>query len=432
MADELETLCGKISLLEGEKIGTKISKGEIEETKIKGKNCLIGRVWTGKRVNKKAFKSVLSRIWRTVRRVVFKEILENIWLFEFEIEADKRRVMEGRPWSFDRQILVLNEFDGSISPSLMAFQHSPFWVQVHDMPLFCMTKGVGKKIGESLGALEDVDVAGEGAGWGRCLQVRVSIDLTKPLERGRVLELSGKSSWVSFKYEKLPIFCFNCGRIVHGDKGCPEARPRRMSTEGEMKPWGVLLRAEEPQRNSKAEEFPTDSVDREFFGHGGHRSPEKSEDSSKGNCSETETRRTNQGESMQDGPTCVVRAKDAEIVLMEDEENNRGGNSKKTEGVKEGDITRGLNEENILMDYSPKYFGTISGPVSMNMEPYSGLVEHSGFVDVTRRDNIGKVEGAENKNIRKDQNTPTWKKRVRLNAKVTQQQSLRPELVLGK
>jgi hypothetical protein len=60
------------------------------------------------------------------------------------------------------------------------------------MPLLCMTKGIAVKIGESLGRLEEVDLAGDGAGWGRCLRIRVEIDLTKPLERGRALKLERK------------------------------------------------------------------------------------------------------------------------------------------------------------------------------------------------------------------------------------------------
>jgi hypothetical protein len=72
--------------------------------------------------------------------------------------------MEGRPWSFDRQILVLNEFDGSTPPSQLIFTHSPFWIQAHDMPLICMNKEVGTKMGNSLGELMEIDVAGDGMG----------------------------------------------------------------------------------------------------------------------------------------------------------------------------------------------------------------------------------------------------------------------------
>ena len=64
------------------------------------------------------------------------------------------------------QILVLNDFDESVPLAQMQFTQSPFWIQVHDMPLICMNKGVGIKIGESLGILKDVDEARDGGRWG--------------------------------------------------------------------------------------------------------------------------------------------------------------------------------------------------------------------------------------------------------------------------
>lgn len=169
MDEELEKMCGKISLSEGEHNEITISEGEIVEAKAQGENCVVGKIWTEKSVNKEAFRSVLSRIWRLAGWVVFKELNDNLWLFEFTEVDDKRRVMEGRPWSFDRQALILNDFDGNTPLSLMQFNLAPIWVQVHDMPLLCMTRGVGVKIGESLGNLEAVDISGEGAGWGCCL-----------------------------------------------------------------------------------------------------------------------------------------------------------------------------------------------------------------------------------------------------------------------
>jgi hypothetical protein len=70
-----------------------------------------------------------------------------------------------------------------------------------------MSREIGQKIGSTLGTMEEVDVT-----WGRCLRVRIHLDVTRPLERGRALVLSGKSIWVPFRYEKLPQFCHVCGR----------------------------------------------------------------------------------------------------------------------------------------------------------------------------------------------------------------------------
>lgn len=109
MANDLEDLCGKISLTEGEKIGIQVEEGEVAEGRKVGGKCLVKKVWTDKNVNKEAFRSVLSNIWRIVGGVKFKDLRDNIWLFEFTDEVHKRRVLEGRPWSFDRQILSLME-----------------------------------------------------------------------------------------------------------------------------------------------------------------------------------------------------------------------------------------------------------------------------------------------------------------------------------
>ena len=84
-----------------------------------------------------------------------------------------------------------------------------------------MTKAIGSKIGHSLGVLEVVDIAGEGVEWGSVMRIRVTIDIQKPLERGKSLNIAGKAHWVSFKYKNLPVFCFNCGRIAHEENGCP-------------------------------------------------------------------------------------------------------------------------------------------------------------------------------------------------------------------
>jgi hypothetical protein len=135
----------------------------------------------------------------------------------------------------------------------MEFSHSPFWVQVHDMPLLCMNKAVGLRIGESMGEVEDVDVLGDGSGWGRCLRIRVRVNLQQPLERGWALQVAGKSNWVNFKYEKLPRMCFTYGRIMHGMRGCPVKGAQQRTADDSFKEWGVWLRANDPRKRAGRE-----------------------------------------------------------------------------------------------------------------------------------------------------------------------------------
>ncbi|GLT77767.1 hypothetical protein SLA2020_493250 [Shorea laevis] len=257
MASEIEELCGKLTLSEGEKEGIPIHAGELSAVKEKVERCLVGRVGTEKRINREAFRTLLSRLWNPRGAVVFKEVQNHLWIFEFSDPFDKEKVLKGRPWLFDKNLIVITEFDGFTPPTQIVFSHSPFWVQIHDMPFLCMNREVGRKVGSTLGDVLDVDVAGDGIGWGRCLRVQINIDVTKPLERGRSLHLDGRQVWVSFRYEKLSLFCFRCGRILHGPKGCPQSSARSDDASG-IQQWGPWLRAEVSKK----------SIGASF--HGGH------------------------------------------------------------------------------------------------------------------------------------------------------------------
>ena len=72
---------------------------------------------------------------------------------------------------------------------------------------------------------------------------RLSIDLYKPLSRGRMLKFEGKSSVIGFKYERLPKFCYHCGAICHGVEGCLK---RTMMWNQEINQFGPWLRATSP------------------------------------------------------------------------------------------------------------------------------------------------------------------------------------------
>lgn len=84
-----------------------------------------------------------------------------------------------------------------------------------------MSLEVGKELGNSLGTFNESNRRTGHSDQAKFMRVRVGLQLDKPLRRrGKVANADGEKFWVSFKYERLPIFCFLCGRLGHDDKHC--------------------------------------------------------------------------------------------------------------------------------------------------------------------------------------------------------------------
>jgi hypothetical protein len=92
---------GILPLTKGEKHGISIGDDEIEDLRTKGSKCLVGRLGDAKKINKEAFKSMLTRIWRIRGHLFFKKIQDNLWLFEFSDEEDQRRGLMTAPYCFE-------------------------------------------------------------------------------------------------------------------------------------------------------------------------------------------------------------------------------------------------------------------------------------------------------------------------------------------
>jgi hypothetical protein len=129
-------------------------------------------------------------------------------------------VLEGRPWVFEGNLFLVEDFDGRSSPSEFSFDKAFFWVQMMNLPLVCIGRKVELKLGASIETVMEVDKNKDGIGCGEFLHVKIMIDLYKPLSRGRMLKFEVKSSLIGFKYERLPKFCFQCGVICHRVEGC--------------------------------------------------------------------------------------------------------------------------------------------------------------------------------------------------------------------
>ena len=99
------------------------------------------------------------------------------------------------------------------------------------------------ELGESLSQVTPCTNPNELVG-GDFLRVHVEIDVSKPLCRGRRVALDDNTEqWISFKYEKLPNFCYWCGLISHDGKDCDLWLARKDSRNTEPTEYGPWLRA---------------------------------------------------------------------------------------------------------------------------------------------------------------------------------------------
>ena len=48
------------------------------------------------------------------------------------------------------------------------------------------------------------------------MKVRVNINIKRPLKRGKLINsIDGRKVLAMFKFERLPDFCYICGRLDH-------------------------------------------------------------------------------------------------------------------------------------------------------------------------------------------------------------------------
>jgi hypothetical protein len=247
MVDELSSLWANLSLAEEEDGELEIQKTEVKGAINRGQLCIIGQLLSERIVSKETIKDSLLGWWRIKGFSTFKILGGNLFLIEFEKASDKVRVLEGRPWVFEGNLFLVEDFDGRTSPSEFTFDRASFWVRMMNLPLACMGRGVGLKLGAFVGQVEEVDTEKDGVGWGEFLRVKINIDLYKPLSRGRMIKFDGKSTLIGFKYEHLLKFCFHCGVICHGVEGCLKRTKMRNQ---EVNQYGLWLRASSPTRRA--------------------------------------------------------------------------------------------------------------------------------------------------------------------------------------
>lgn len=69
------------------------------------------------------------------------------------------------------------------------------------------------------------------------------MDVQKPLRRGIFVAIEEqKTIWVPFKFENLPIFCFECVKMTHGVTECVDFSEEEKQKLEDDFPYSVTLK----------------------------------------------------------------------------------------------------------------------------------------------------------------------------------------------
>ena len=187
------------------------------------------------------------------------DLKENIFLFKFVCEGDKKKDPRARTWNIEGFPLILKQWHQNMSVEDMDFSSIPLWVQVHGLPIEYMSKENAEEIRALVAEVLEVDFTGSG---GVCMSKFLRVKVEDPLMSGFFLDRSTQSNlWIRFKYERIVEFCFKCGRLGHLKARCPWADVEvqlNLKESFGFEPW---LKAESSsKRTSQWVEFIADST----------------------------------------------------------------------------------------------------------------------------------------------------------------------------
>ncbi|TXG48504.1 hypothetical protein EZV62_024379 [Acer yangbiense] len=241
---ELAKLCENLSLTDEDSEIHQVFGG-IENEGVKDvHHCLVGKVLSSRRVNREAFKTIIEQIWSPFGTVDIEAVGKNTFLFYFANPEDRNRIWRRGPWHFDRHLLALEKLEGTGNISQLSFSKAEFWVQIHDIPIMCMNRCMAKWLAAQIGDIIEIPSKSREC-WGKFLRVKVLIDISRPLKRWLRLKLDQSDNivMVNLKYERLPEFCYACGRLGHSIGDCNDVEAKKAAVEGPITKFGSWMRA---------------------------------------------------------------------------------------------------------------------------------------------------------------------------------------------
>lgn len=211
--------------------------GEVEDLIKDVRWLALFRVHTLRPFSHAAVLNSMRNAWSCAQGVTFNIKGPNLFLVQCHCLGDWKRVMEGGPWQFRRDPVVIVEYDGFTNVSDYSLNMYPLWARVKGLPDgLTRRKELAEKVAKKVGDPPFTVVVNERKiNPSSYLRVRVYVNVNIPLVRFVPITLKERKKYPVF-YEKLPDFCFFCGCMGHVVEECGDGIHDPSSCE-----WGEWL-----------------------------------------------------------------------------------------------------------------------------------------------------------------------------------------------
>ena len=138
-----------LTLLEKEHVGY-----VLPEDHRKGEFMIAAKFLTSRFLQMEAVARTFKQLWRTNRGFRIRNRGNNTILFVFESLDGVDKILKSQPWSFDKHLIVMQRYLGDVPVQEISFTKTPFWVQVHNIPVSFLTRKVAEKLCETVGEIQ--------------------------------------------------------------------------------------------------------------------------------------------------------------------------------------------------------------------------------------------------------------------------------------
>jgi hypothetical protein len=180
-------------------------------------------------------------IWGSPKGFQITEVEGGFFHITMDSDSDIKKAVKGNPWTIRNVWFSVQQWDRERNPKNIEFHKVPVWLQLWGLPLHCKTIAMGKHLGSQIGVVEDIGLY-DFPDKARIVKIKVQINITEPIKPGIYIgNTKDGIQWIDFRYENLPMFCFNCGLVGHNEDNCSISKG--YIEEGDINPRGPWLRS---------------------------------------------------------------------------------------------------------------------------------------------------------------------------------------------